>query len=141
MRSLVPLLLIGFGPAVAAPVPKDFKKPRDQDRLVGTWVGTAPDTVRFQFAADGTLHTWHGPNPQAGRMGWTWAVTDPKATPRRARINRAENPSAGYDCVYEWTGGGLKFALILSAQQPPPAKVEKLPGLEYHELTREPSAK
>lgn len=141
MRSLVALLVIGFGSVAAAPVPKELRKPDDQARLVGTWVGTAPDTVRFQFAADGTLHTWHGANPQSGRMGWTWTVTDPKATPKRARINRAENPTAGYDCVFEWSGDSLKFALILSADQAPPVKVEKGSGLEFHQMTRVPSGK
>jgi len=140
MRFAV-LSVLAVGSVAAAPVPKDFKKPNDKSRLVGTWVGTAPDQVRFQFAADGTLHTWHGADPQAGRMGWTWTVTDPTATPKRARINRAENPSAGYDCVYEWSGDTLKFALIIDTKQATPAKVEKGSGLEYHQMTRESSGK
>lgn len=140
MRSALLLLLL-VGPLPAAPVPKELKTPDDKAAIVGTWVGIAPDRVRFAFAADGTLKTWHGPDPANSAMGWTWEITDPKATPKRARINRAENPTAGYDCVYEFTRDGLKFALILSAGKDPPATVGPLPGLEFHAMTRDNSAK
>ena len=135
MRTAL-VLLIAVGTLAAAPVPKDFKKADDAQLIVGTWVGIDPDKVRFRFAADGTLRTWYGPDSK-GAMGWTWAVTDTKATPKRARINRAESPTAGYDCVYELSGDTLKFALILTAGQAPPETVERKPGLEFHAMTRE----
>ena len=139
MRTAL-VLLIAVGTLAAAPVPKDFKKADDAKLIVGTWMGTGSDTVRFAFAADGTLRTWYGPNSN-GAMGWTWAVTDPKATPKRARVNRAENPAAGYDCVYELAGDTLKFALLLTAGMPPPDTVERKPGLEFHAMTRDAAAK
>lgn len=135
------LLAVGSLPAMltGAPVPKELKKPDDKTAIVGTWLGIGGDQVRFAFEADGTLRTWYGANP-AGAMRWTWEVTDPKATPKRARINRAENPTAGYDCVYEFTPDGLKFALILSAGTKA-EKVEPLSGLEFHAMTRDTSGK
>ena len=140
MRFLLASAILTLGTVVAAPIPKELRTVGDAKAIAGTWVGTGSDKVRFRFLADGTLHTWYGEREQ-GRMGWTWAITDQKATPKRARINRAENPAAGYDCVYELTGDTLKFALILNANGVVPPAVVPQPGLEYHAMTRESAGK
>jgi len=141
MRSLFALLLVGFGSAAAAPVPKDFKKPNDQARLVGTWktrvlhlngqVQTEITTHTFGFAADGKCHTLYG---AGNRSDWTYTL-DPTATPKRMKwVNDRGNST--FDCVYELTGDMLKLGFI-GGGKPAPAKVEPGPDLTLYEMTRE----
>ncbi len=130
------VLLVAAGGLVAAPVPKDFKKADDAKLIVGTWMGTGSDTVRFAFAADGTLRTWQG-QPGNGQSEWTWAVVDQNATPKKARITRTTAPAGqAFDCVYELTGDTLKFALIMNPEKGVPEQVERHPALQFFATTR-----
>lgn len=133
-------LLFAVGPLVAAPVPKDFKKPDDQARLVGTWKArvlllhgkaqTEITTHTFGFAADGKCHTLFG---QGQRSDWTYTL-DPTATPKRMRWVRADNPGTTFDCVYELTEDTLKLGFIVDGK-PAPA-VAPGPTLTLYEMTR-----
>lgn len=135
-------LLLAVGPLVAAPVPKDFKRPNDRARLVGLWkvqsltlngqANAQISTVTFGFAADGRCHTLYG---QGQRSDWTYTL-DLKANPRRMRWVKADNPGTTFDCVYELDGDTLKLGFIASGK-PAPAKAEPGPDLTLYEMTRE----
>jgi hypothetical protein len=140
MRPLVAaLLLVTLAPA--APVPKAVKKKDDKELLVGTWKPVNQDSAWFQFAADGTLKTWHGEtdNPNS-QMNWSWAL-DPEPTPRRVRLTRVPDSHNGYDCLYELDGDTLKFVFLLKKGMDPPKKVEGGPDLQFHQMTKAPPAK
>ena len=134
------VLLIAAGALTAAPVPKDFKKTTDDKALiVGTWIATEPGSACFQFAADGTLKTWHqnmGGGARHSEMGWTWVIVDAKASPKKAKLNRAENPAAFYDCIYELNGDTLKFALITNPGNGLPETVVPHRALQLHTMAR-----
>lgn len=136
-------LLLAVGSLSAAPVPKELKKSGDAKAMVGLWVQPRPggSGVGFQFAADGTLQTWSG--PQRGSLSnWTWAVVDQNATPKKARIVRASDPAGQtFDCIYELAGDTLKFALVMRPERGVPAKVEQHESLQFFEMTRDPAGK
>lgn len=143
--ALALLLAVGSLPAVltGAPVPKEMKAKKDVDRLVGVWASTAPqqDGGWFEFAADGTLRTWVGPRREHLAV-WTWAVVDPNASPKKAKITRTTAPAGqAFDCVYELDGDTLKFALVMNPEKGVPAKVERHPALQFFETARDKSGK
>ena len=90
MRPLFALLLVGFGTAAAAPVPKELRKPDDKNLIVGTWKPSDRNGCWFRFAADGTLETWYPLNGNSP-MKWTWTIADTKATPKRVTLTRVSN--------------------------------------------------
>ncbi len=135
MRHLLALaLLAGF--ATAAPVPKALKPKADAELIVGTWMPANSGTCWYQFNADGTLKTWHGPNKRSP-LDWTYTL-DTTVTPKRVLLTgKADQKS--FECVYELDGDGLKIAFVLGAKDP--KKVEAGPGLQLYEQTRDTSAK
>lgn len=134
MRFALALLLTA-GPVVAAPVPKDFKKPDDRQLLVGAWKPADNGTAHFEFRADGTMRTWHSRNV-GNPLEWTWTNLDPQAMPKRVTLTRTEG-SGIYDCYYELTGDTLKVAFIVDKTLPVPGKLEPGRGLSFYLLTRD----
>ena len=116
MRFPLSLLALLAGTLVAAPVPKDFKKPDDAAALLGTWKAhrltmqgkddANIHTHTFGFDADGKCHTLYG---QGQRSDWTFAL-DPKATPKRMTwVAAGAGRGPTFDCVYELSGDTLKL--------------------------------
>jgi hypothetical protein len=134
---LVVVLLAGFTPAHAAPVPKAVKKKDDKELIVGTWKPANKGTCWFQFNADGTMKTWHDPNAHSP-LDWTWAIEETDRLPKRIKLARAVG-SGAYDCIYELDGDGLKIAFIVGTKDP--QKLEAGRGVELYEQTRDTSGK
>ena len=144
MRFPLSLLALLAGTVVAAPVPKDFKKPDDKAAVLGTWVahtldGRAgrPHTHTFVFEADGKCHTLYG---QGSRSDWTYTL-DTTTTPKRMVWTAAEVGGATtFDCAYEVSGDTFKLA-FLTGNNKNPDKLEPTAGLTLHEMTRVKDAK
>ncbi len=144
MRFPLALLLLA-GTAVAAPVPKDFKRVDDATALVGTWKAhrltmhgkddAVIQTHTFGFDADGKCHTLFG---QGQRSDWTFTL-DAKATPKRMKWTNTQGNSA-FDCVYELAGDTFKLG-FLAAGQLVPDKVEPGPSVTLYEMTRAKDAR
>jgi len=140
MRPLLAIALLTTF-ATAAPVPKTLQKQDDAKRVIGTWKPTSSDSAWFEFAADGTLKTWHGQGiNRDSAMNWTYSLV-PDSTPRRMRLNRVPDSQNGYDCLYECAGDTLKFVFLLRAGMTPPQKIEAGTDLQLHVLTRDTTDK
>ena len=70
---------------------------------------------------------------------WSWTI-DVTETPKRMRWFAAQNPTSKWDCLYELTGDAFTLAFI-TAEVPPPAKLEPGPGITVYQFTRDTSAK
>ena len=123
MRSAV--MLVGFllTGADAAPVPKDFKKPDDKTRLVGTWalvkanVGGQDDPNYFwhamTFAADGTNRFRYRDIPDQENE----YKLDTAASPKTLSFLR-NAAVVGHPRPYEFRAGRLVVAVGTGGQNP-----------------------
>jgi uncharacterized protein (TIGR03067 family) len=135
-------LLLAAGTLIAAPVPKDFKKPDDARAVLGTWAAHTldgrvgkPHTHTFVFEPDGNCHTFYGNNE---RSDWTYSL-DTTTTPKRMRWqSRAGNTT--FDCAYELSGETFKLA-FLTGNVKNPKTLEPGGGYTLYEMTRDKAAK
>ena len=112
--------------ASAAPVPKDFKKPDDKTRLVGTWTVTLCNVSGREFPNPGwesLLIDADGGIRAVSREGTTVfeyaTVLDPTAAPKRMPFRDTKTAAVMYECVYQFTAGGLTISIPHDHKQPP----------------------
>ncbi len=124
MRCLVVAVVFALGSADAAPVPKDFKKPDDKARLVGTWV-LAGANVNGQedrnyfwhsmtFAADGTNRFRYKDTPNQEENEFK---LDTAAAPKTLTFLR-NAAAVGHPRPYEFRDGRLVVAVGTGGQNP-----------------------
>ena len=126
MRALLPLLLFGFGPLLAAQVPKEFRKGDDKALLAGTWKAHAlsingrPEqsivTHTFRLEPDGRCHTLFG-NGQ--RSDWTYTLDQTKTPKRMTWVGAGTGNSVTFECVYEVSGDSMKLGFITRGKTAP----------------------
>jgi uncharacterized protein (TIGR03067 family) len=105
---------------VAAPVPKDKEKVKDEDAIQGTWkieqfdtggaAGGPPpgevEKIRFTFKKDGKLSMLGG--PEAGKERDGEYKMDPKASPKSIDMTLEGRPALA---IYELDGDTLKICM------------------------------
>ncbi len=134
------IAVVSVSAVSAAPVPKDFKKPDDKTLLVGTWtmtrcnVGGREETGGWKtlmIDADGAVKA-----TQDGKPVFEYTMTlDPTATPKRMPWRDKGGADARYECVYQFTAGGLTISIPHDHKQPP-ASVEPGPRVTVYEFKR-----
>ena len=142
MRSaamLVGFLLTG---ADAAPVPKDFRKPDDKTRLIGTWAisranENGKETPRFEpwhtltFRADGVLVFKYPDGSPDQQAEW---VIDPTAVPKRLAEVWTEGAALNFNVAYQFRDGRLVMAWTQDGT--PPKSVDPGPNVKVIEYKR-----
>ncbi len=135
---LLPLLITLALPAllVAAPVPKDKEKPKDEDAILGTWkiekfdAGGGPggpppgelDKIRFVFEKDGKMKFVGGPG---GADAATTYKIDPTAKVKTLDLTMTrpgDQPQTALG-IYELDGDTLKWCM---AEGPDKARPEEM---------------
>lgn len=131
-------LLFALPLMLAAPVPKDFKKASDADRIVGRWeivVSNHHDRpnasgigIVYEFQKDGVCVIVH---QDKSRHPVTYSL-DPAGTPKTYRWIC---PWGRWKGVYELNGDALKIAAVGETHTLPPSP-RPGSGIEYSELRR-----
>jgi len=131
-------LLLALPLMLAAPVPKDFKKPTDADRIVGRWEIVASNRherpnpggigIVYEFQKDGACVIVHQDKSRHPIM----YSLDPTGTPKTYRWIC---PWGRWHGVYELNGDTLKIAAVGETHALPPSP-RSGPGIQYSELRR-----
>lgn len=134
-------VLFTVGPLIAAPVPKDFKKPDDQARMVGTW-----KTVKIlgdRGEQPIVLHTLvFTPEEKAYAVyheglkdvKWVWRL-DSNVKPKRLSLILDGPNGTGCEGAYEFRDGKLHVGFLRDIKQPT-YSTEPGPNVTLHVFER-----
>ena len=138
MKALLTLAVFGLG-AIAAPIPKELKSPKDHQLIVGKWqqeslsvhgvLAKNNGNMLFEFTTDGKCGTSFN---NVMNLNATYSI-DQTETPRRMKW--ASGPNNDWQCVYELDGDKLLLGFV-EPRTELPKTIEPAHNLTLYTFTR-----